>query len=112
MTIRVRYDHWYPKLIKVGAITLYPFILISGTKEEAIRDQILNHEWIHVNQVRSLGWLRFYGSYLWKYFKNYLKSRDQFIAYMNISYEQEAYAGQDSFELPEEARKAGGYEPS
>ena len=45
----------------VEAITLYPFIIYKS--EEAVKKH-RKHEWVHVEQVRRLGWLRFYLSYL------------------------------------------------
>ena len=44
-----------------NAITLYPFIIY---RSEAAQTTYQAHEFVHVEQVRRLGWFRFYVSYL------------------------------------------------
>jgi hypothetical protein len=89
MRIRRVYNSWIPQLLKVGAITLYPFILFSRkqfalSKEDYIRD-LFKHEYIHIEQVRRLGWFKFYFLYLVDSAKN---------GYDENKYEIEAYARQ------------------
>lgn len=93
MNIRVKYDHWYPKLINVDGITIYPWILYADVKEQV--DPILyKHEMVHVGQIRKEGWLTFYFKYLASFCHNFLRySYDD--AYMAIPYEIEAYAKED-----------------
>tara|TARA_R110000868_G_scaffold15596_3_gene70926 strand:- start:2675 stop:2926 length:252 start_codon:yes stop_codon:yes gene_type:complete len=62
----------------VEAIVLYPFIIY---KSEKAVEHHRKHELIHVEQVRRLGWLRFYTSYLYESYKN---------GYYNNKYEVEA----------------------
>ena len=68
MKIRRVYNSWIPQLLKVGAITLYPFILYSHTKPYLLNQTYLKtlfkHEYIHVEQVRRLGWFKFYFLYI------------------------------------------------
>jgi hypothetical protein len=106
LSIRLKFNHWLPNFVGAEAITLYPFIFFSCDKNTAVTDKVINHEWIHVGQVRSIGWFKFYASYLFNYLKLYLKLRDQEKAYEAIPYEQQAYAGQNTFVLPQEALDA------
>lgn len=88
MKIRIRENHWYPRLLKVGAITLYPYVLFS----QDVTFKMLMHEWVHVRQVRKLGWLRFYASYVWEFLRHYVSGGFRYSkAYRAISYEVEAY---------------------
>ena len=69
MKIRRVYNSWIPQLLNVGAITLYPFILFSrtvgGVKTRYRNpEQLFKHEFIHIEQVRRLGWFKFYLSYI------------------------------------------------
>lgn len=64
--------------IKAQAITLYPFIIY---RSEKAKDFYRSHEMVHVEQVRRLGWLKFYASYL-------NESRKK--GYFNNKYEVEA----------------------
>jgi len=90
MKIRRKYNNWIPQLLNVGAITLYPFILFSSTvagiktyRKEP--EQLFKHEYIHIEQVRKLGWLKFYFLYLVESAKN---------GYEENKYEVEAYTRQ------------------
>lgn len=96
MKIRVKQNHWYPKKLGMTGITLYPYVLLACSIEEAKTNYILNHEFIHVRQVRQLGWIIFYTTYLWKYLVNLIHYKNQNQAYLNISYEVAAYAGEQT----------------
>lgn len=65
MKLRIRYNHWLPKRLGVAAITLYPFVLFAW---DSPSESLWRHEMVHVEQVRRIGWLRFYVSYLVIYF--------------------------------------------
>jgi hypothetical protein len=82
----------FAKLLKVDAITIYPFIFYSMKFPSKTLKQ---HEMIHVDQVRELGWFKFYFSYLLEYIRLYRKYKNQNTAYFNISYEKEAYKKQE-----------------
>ena len=43
---------------------LYPFLLFKYPKDKVTRE-MFKHEWLHVEQVREMGWFKFH----WKYFK-------------------------------------------
>lgn len=91
MKIRRKYNHWFPQLLRVGAITLYPFILYSQDKyhlqrrEEGYLTHLFKHEYIHIEQVRRMGWFKFYFLYIIEGMKN---------GYENNKYENEAHERQ------------------
>jgi hypothetical protein len=95
MKVRLFENSKLPVWLKVDGITIYPFIFINCSKQEAMDNRILNHECVHVLQVRKLGWFKFYGLYVAKYAKYWWKFRNQQQAYMAISFEMEAYAEQN-----------------
>jgi hypothetical protein len=82
----------------VAAITLYPFVLFRDAEPGPA---LVNHERIHVAQVRTHGWLRFYAGYLWQYAKGRLRGLGHAAAYRAIGYEAEAYAHQHDPGYPE-----------
>lgn len=96
------------ELLKVSGITLYPFIFIICSYEKACGGHLMAHEWIHIKQVRKHGWLKFYISYLWYFFKARRKGLDQFQAYMAIPYEKEAYENQRLQAVPKSGIKVIG----
>lgn len=87
MEIKQRYNCWLPKILGVKAITLYPFIFYRDTPTSLT----VSHELIHVEQIEKLGWLYFYITYLWQYTKGRFQGLNHKEAYLNISYEKEAY---------------------
>lgn len=87
-------------LLNVSAITVYPFIFFADDREAAMDMHIVAHEYVHVLQVRKLGWLRFYWTYLLQYFRQRFAGRSDFEAYMGVNYEIEAYAEQATQVVP------------
>lgn len=82
------------KWLGVDGITIVPFIFYYG--EPSVSTRI--HEYWHCHQVQLDGWLKFYTSYLWQYLKFRLSRLGHYDAYMNISYEIEAYSIQAEFD--------------
>ena len=83
---------------KVCAMALWPFILLNK-KELKQNLPILNHEKIHHRQQLELLLLPFYIWYFVEYWIGMFKYK--FVhqkAYMNISFEKEAYANQNNLE--------------
>lgn len=80
------------KAIKVNGIVLYPFIFFSDKTPDKV---LINHEMIHVSQIKRDGLLRFYGNYLKEYFIFRLSKMNHQQAYRSISYEIEAYDNQE-----------------
>ncbi len=85
-----------PRLVKIltnnfaAAITLFPFILVSeeGYKENIV---LINHERIHLRQQLELLIIPFYFWYAVEYLVNRIKGMNHYMAYLHISFEQEAY---------------------
>ena len=98
MKVREIHGSRIARLLGVGAITLYPFILFRDAEPAG---EIVTHERIHVAQVRRVGWLRFYAGYLWQYARGRLHGLGHDGAYRAISYETEAYAHQHEPGYPE-----------
>jgi hypothetical protein len=79
--------------LPANAMALYPFMLFkSGSLK--FDGLIINHEKIHFKQQQELLILPFYILYLLHYFANRLKYKNHHQAYMNICFEQEAYANE------------------
>lgn len=100
MKIKLIFNSRFAKLINVGAITLYPFIFFADDKQTALEQHIVAHEYVHVVQIRTLGWWRFYWTYLVEYFKARFAGKNDNDAYYSVSYEVQAYAMQDVIEVP------------
>ena len=52
---------------------------------------VINHERIHNAQMRELLWIPFYIIYVLEWLFLLIRYRDSYKAYMNISFEREAY---------------------
>ena len=72
-----------------SAITLFPFVLI-GTRTPLTRRLVI-HERIHLRQQLEMLILPFYIWYLIEYLLRLLKFKNGNAAYLNISFEREAY---------------------
>ena len=81
-----------PKILKVDAITLYPFILY---RSEEPSETLIRHELVHVEQIERIGVFRFYTSYLLEYLSYRIAGDSKTTAYNKISYEKEAYAKEE-----------------
>ncbi len=100
MKIHCVYNSRFASLVGAAGITIYPFIFFADNKEKAISEHVLSHEWVHVLQVRKLGWFRFYATYVWIYFRNRFQGMSADESYYAVPYEQEAYAGEDKQVVP------------
>ncbi|ODS82868.1 MAG: hypothetical protein ABS46_07720 [Cytophagaceae bacterium SCN 52-12] len=78
-------------VLHVEGMALFPFILVRSGKTNKI---LLNHEQIHLRQQLELGILPFYIFYLAEYFIRLALYRNHAKAYLNISFEREAYRHQ------------------
>ncbi|CAM1345582.1 conserved hypothetical protein [Tenacibaculum amylolyticum] len=71
-------------------ITLFPFIFLKSQKFK--NDSVLlNHERIHLKQQLELFIVFFYIFYGIEWFIKFIKYRNIYSAYKNISFEREAY---------------------
>jgi hypothetical protein len=102
--VRPRYESWIAQLLGVGAITLYPWVLFSMSKERAMRWRVVAHECVHVRQVRNIGWWKFYLSYIGEWARHILDGKSREDAYLGISYEQEAFDREGEITLTESER--------
>lgn len=93
MKVKQIFDSKFARLLKVEAITIYPFIFFSKPQNEVLKHTI-RHELIHTKQVEQVGWFRFYLSYLLYYLAERVQGRDHDAAYYRIPYEREAYEHQ------------------
>lgn len=82
---------------KASAITIFPFIFLrkKGLKSDAI---LINHERIHLVQALELLVFPFYTWYLIEFLIRYIQYRDFHKAYLNISFEREAYRNEKKME--------------
>lgn len=82
---------------KADAITIYPFVFL---KSRVFKHnlQLINHERIHMRQATELLIVFFYISYLLEFLFRYVQYRNFHQAYLNISYEREAYANEANFD--------------
>ena len=101
MKVKVRYNDkllnalsWF---MKVGGITLFPFIILrerfrDGSFYSKLAPRIIRHESIHIEQQKQLLIIFFYPWYLIEWIiRLFMKGN----AYKNISMEKEAYANRD-----------------
>lgn len=91
MKIRLIRNSLLAKLLKVDGIVLYPFMFFAETRPGI---KTINHELIHIQQVRRDGLIRFYFNYLKEYSQFRMKGIPHREAYLSISYEVEAYSHQ------------------
>lgn len=94
LKVREVYESRIPRLVGAEAITLYPFIFYSFDEYEACDDReevVRAHEWIHVRQIRLMGWFNFYVSYVVCYLRMRLQGRSHISAYYDIPHERQAF---------------------
>lgn len=81
---------------RFAGIALWPFIIVKSEayKADAV---FLNHEHIHLRQQLELLILPFYLWYGIEYLLRLIYFKDRYLAYRNISFEQEAYEYEKDF---------------
>ncbi|WP_405211013.1 hypothetical protein [Dokdonia sp. Asnod2-E02] len=72
-------------------VTLWPFIVMrtSDLKKDEV---FINHEKIHIRQQAEMLVIPFFIWYAIEYLYRLIQYRDNYVAYLNISFEREAYA--------------------
>jgi hypothetical protein len=85
------------------AMALYPFMLFKN-KELQFKERIIRHEQIHFRQQIELLILFFYVFYLLNYLINLLRFGNHEKAYLNISFEREAYENEHDLQYLERRR--------
>ena len=78
------------RYLGISGITLFPFIILKD-KQLKQDKRILNHERIHIRQQVELLVLPFYLLYLIEFGIGLIKYKNRQTAYMNISFEREAF---------------------
>jgi hypothetical protein len=84
------------KTLGISGITLFPVIILKD-KHLKLDRRIMNHEKIHIRQQLELLILPFYLLYLFEFAVGLIKYKNRRTAYMNISFEQEAYKYDSDF---------------
>lgn len=78
-----------------AAITIGNYIFVR--KNIVLTNYILNHEKIHITQEKELAYIGFYIIYVLEFIYRYIKYHDKYLAYRQISFEQEAYANESNW---------------
>jgi hypothetical protein len=78
------------RYLGISGITLFPFIILRD-KQLKQDKRILNHERIHIRQQVELLILPFYLLYLIEFCIRLINYKNRQTAYMNISFEREAF---------------------
>ena len=79
----------------VDGIALFPFIL---TRRKAPGVVFVNHECIHLRQQLEMGIIPFYIWYLAEYLIRRVQYKNHYLAYLHISFEQEAYRNEENLD--------------
>lgn len=93
MRIYCIYNIRFLHLLGIRAITLYPLILFAGSQNQ-VSEKLYRHELEHIYQVKRLGIVRFYFSYLQSYLKLRWNGKGHQLAYWEIPFEVEARASE------------------
>lgn len=78
-----------------NAIALFPFVIIK-MDDKLVNKTMINHEKIHLRQQLELLIIGFYILYIVEFFIHYLRLRNRVKAYLNISFEREAYSNEEN----------------
>lgn len=99
------YAPWL-KYFNINAITIWKWVLYVD-KEPSL--ELINHERIHLDQIKRDGVFTFYFRYLKDYFRLRRSGLPHFYAYKNIRYEQEAYKHERNldYKVPDKAMWIG-----
>lgn len=89
-------NRWFP-FGKYFAINLFGVVFAKGKLNRVER----NHEYIHTLQQRELLFVGFYVLYGIEWFIRLVANHNMHKAYLNISFEREAYANQHRFDYKE-----------
>ena len=71
------------------AINLFGTLFVRNEYKGKVDDVIINHEQIHTEQMKEVGYLQFYILYLVEWVMNLINKKED--AYRSISFEREAY---------------------
>jgi hypothetical protein len=80
--------------MRIGGITLYPFIVIREGFTKDDKSKVISHELIHIEQQKEL---LIIGFYIWNLVEWLVRLFMKGDAYKNISFEREAYSNEDNY---------------
>lgn len=86
--IVIVFKYLTPKWVR--GITIFPFVVLS-CKVDKLNPVLLNHEKIHIRQQLELLVIPFFIWYGFEFIIRYFQYKSWNKAYLNISFEQEAY---------------------
>ena len=76
-------------------MAIFPFVFLRD-KSLKNNEKILNHECIHLRQQLELLWILFFICYGLEFVFRWIEYRDRKKAYLNISFEREAYQNEEN----------------
>jgi hypothetical protein len=88
---------------KYCGLAIYPFIFLKN-KDLLINKSLINHERIHLKQQLELLWVFFFIWYFLEYLIGLFRYKNHSKAYINISFEQEAYMNETNLEYLKERK--------
>lgn len=87
--LKIKLNHWMPKLFKMGAVTIGETIMVAGPDCPL---DLFVHEYTHVRQYRNLGVPGFLFLYFAEYIRHLITNGfNHQKAYRSISFESAAY---------------------
>jgi len=89
----------------VSGLTLFPWVFCKEPNPPA---WLINHERIHLRQQIEMGLLLFYVWYVVEFLVRWLQYGQRYRAYLNISFEREAYKNDKNLNYLK-TRKAWGF---
>src|SRR5690606_11454142 len=80
---------------KAQGIVIFPFIIVANP-HLAKKKSFINHEKIHCAQALEMAVILFYLWYVFEFLVKWVWYRNFNLAYLNISFEREAYANESN----------------
>lgn len=85
------------------AINLFGTLFVRNEYKGKVDDVVLNHENIHTEQMKELGYIQFYIIYFIEWLIRLITNPDN--PYRNISFEQEAYNNEKNLDYIKTRKK-------
>ncbi len=87
--MRVIYSNYLP-VKGFRAINLFG-IIVARREQGDLEERVLRHEAIHSRQIKELWGIGFYLWYTGEWLVNWIRYKDRYLAYRQITFEREAY---------------------
>lgn len=91
--------------MKVGGITIYPYIILRDKHMGKKSARLINHESIHIKQQEELLVIPFYVLYVLEWLVKFIIYKSFKKAYYNISFEREAYSNEYDYKYLNKRKK-------